>query len=212
MPSAAAAHYRGRVIVRWDLAVVEGVQRLHWGPADWVFVQLSGWWVKSIVIVGIGLAADLASQRRFLSRGDAAHARAPDADRWAAAGFPLGAVLAAVSYVVATVLANVLKVAFDRPRPPVGHPEIHPLVDVPHSASMPSGHAAGAFAAAVAVGLVHPRLRWPLLLLAGLIALSRVWLGVHYLSDVVAGAALGSAVAYVVWRIVAIIGARTSSP
>jgi membrane-associated phospholipid phosphatase len=54
---------------------------------------------------------------------------------------------------------------------------------------MPSGHAAGAFAAAVAVGLVHPRLRWPLLLLAGLIALS-----------------------YVVWRIVAIIGARTSSP
>ena len=155
-----------------------------------MFEQLSGWWVKSLLIVGIGLAADLASRRRF----------------------PLGAALAAVSYGVATVLANVLKGVFDRPRPPVDHPEIHPLVAVPHSASMPSGHAAGAFAAAVAVGLVHPRLRWPLLALAALVGLSRVWLGVHYLTDVVAGAALGAAVAYGGWRIVAIIGARTSSP
>ena len=40
--------------------------------------------------------------------------------------------------------------------------------------------------ARVAVGLVHPRLRLPLLVLAGLVAISRVWLGVHYLSDVVA--------------------------
>jgi membrane-associated phospholipid phosphatase len=200
------------VITRWDRAVVEAFQDAHRGPADWVLVQLSGWWVKSLVIVAIGLAADLASRRRFLSRGDAAHARAPAADQWAAAGFPLGAVLAAVSYGVATVLANALKIAFDRPRPPVGHPEIHPLVAVPHSASMPSGHATGAFAAAVAVGLVHPRLRWPLLALAALIALSRVWLGVHYLSDVVAGAALGSAVAYVACRVAAIIAARTSSP
>jgi len=178
------------VITRWDRDVVEAFQGLHWGPADWVFVLLSSWWVKSLVIIGIGLAADLVTRRRF----------------------PLGAVLAAVSYGVATVLANTLKSAFDRPRPPVGHPEVHPLVDVPHSASMPSGHAAGAFAAAVAVGLVHPRLRWPLLGLAALIALSRIWLGVHYFTDVLAGAALGSAVAYVAWRIVAIIGGRTSSP
>ena len=178
------------MITRWDRAVVEAFQDAHWGPADWVFVHLSGWWVKSLVIIGIGLVADLVSRRRF----------------------PLGAVLAAVSYGVATVLANALKIAFDRPRPPVGHPEIDPLVAVPHSASMPSGHATGAFAAAVAVGLVHPRLRWPLLALAALIALSRVWLGVHYLSDVIVGAVLGSAVAYVAWRIAAIIAARTSSP
>lgn len=178
------------MITRWDRNIVEAFQDLHWGPANWVFVHLSDWWVKSLVIVAIGLAADVASRRRF----------------------PLGGVLAAVSYAVATVLANILKPAFDRPRPPAGHSEIHPLVALSGSASMPSGHAAGAFAAAVAVGLVHPRLRWPLLLLAALIALSRVWLGVHYLTDVIAGAALGCVVAYAAFRVAAIIGARTSSP
>jgi membrane-associated phospholipid phosphatase len=175
------------VLTRWDRAVVEASQDLHWGPADWVFVQLSSWWVKSLVIIGIGLVADIAARRRF----------------------PLGAVLAAVSYGVATVLANVLKGVFDRPRPPVDHPQIHPLVDVPHSASMPSGHAAGAFAAAVAVGLVHPRLRWPLIVLAALIALSRVWLGVHYLSDVLVGAALGSAVALGAYGLAKVLRSRS---
>jgi undecaprenyl-diphosphatase len=170
--------------------VVEAFQDIHWGPANWCFVHLSDWWVRSLLVIAIGLAADLASRRRF----------------------PLAAVLAAASYLGATLLANALKAATNRPRPSVADPTIHPLIAVPGSSSLPSGHAAGAFAAALAVGLVHPRLRWPLLLLAGLIALSRVWLGVHYLTDVTAGAALGCAVAYAAFRIAAIIGARTSSP
>jgi len=143
--------------------------------------------VKSLVIVGIGLVADLASRRRF----------------------PLGAVLGGVSYVVAAVLADVLKDVFDRPRPSLVDPNVHPLIQVPSSAAMPSGHAAGAFAAAVAVGLVHPRLRWPLIVLAALIALSRVWLGVHYLSDVLVGAALGTAVALTVYGLVELLRSRS---
>ena len=51
-----------------------------------------------------------------------------------------------------------------------------------------------AFAGAVLLGAVVPRARWPLLVLAALIALSRVYLGVHFPSDVIAGALLGSAV------------------
>ena len=143
--------------------------------------------MKSLVIIGIGLAADLASRRRF----------------------PLGAVLGGISYLVATGLADVLKDVVDRPRPSLVDPDVHPLIRVPSSAAMPSGHAAGAFAAAVAVGLVHPRLRWPLLVLAALIALSRIWLGVHYLSDVLVGAALGTAVALAVYRLAAFLRSRS---
>jgi len=167
------------VIARWDRAVVEAVQHLHWGPADWCFEVLSDWWVKSLVIIGAGLVADLLERRRF----------------------PLGAALGAASYLAAEGLSTLLKGVFDRPRPSVVDPAVHPLVAVPNNGSMPSTHAASAFAAAVAVGFVHPRLRWPLIVLATLIAFSRVWLGVHYPTDVIAGAALGTAIAYVFWRL-----------
>jgi undecaprenyl-diphosphatase len=167
------------VIARWDRAVVEAVQHLHWGPANWCFEHLSDWWVKSLVIVGIGLVADLLGRRRF----------------------PFGAALGAVSYLAAEGLSSLLKGVFDRPRPSIVDPAVHPLVSVPHNGSMPSTHAASAFAAALAVGLVHPRVRWPLLALAALIAFSRVWLGVHYPTDVIVGAALGAVIALVLWHL-----------
>jgi undecaprenyl-diphosphatase len=164
------------VVARWDRAVVEAFQHAHWGPANWVFEVLSDWWVKSLVVIGIGIAADLWSRR-----------------------LPLAAAFSTVSYFASGGIGELLKRAFDRPRPPLVDPAVHPLVAVPRSFSMPSGHAATAFAAAVAVGIVHPRLRWPLVGLASLVALSRVWLGVHYLSDVLAGAAIGTAVAVAGW-------------
>jgi undecaprenyl-diphosphatase len=58
-------------------------------------------------------------------------------------------------------------------------------------ASFPSGHAITAFACAVALGYFLPRLRWALLTLAVLVAISRVVVGAHYASDVIAGAAIG---------------------
>jgi undecaprenyl-diphosphatase len=92
---------------------------------------------------------------------------------------------------IAAGLTTVLKDFVERVRPALADPQITALVATPDSASFPSGHAATAFAAAVAVGAFYPRIRWPLLGLAALVGLSRIYLGVHYWLDVIAGTALG---------------------
>ena len=71
----------------------------------------------------------------------------------------------------------------------------------PVSTSFPSGHTASAFAFASAAGQAAPGLRLPLRVAAATVAYSRVHTGVHYPSDVAAGAAVGDLCARVVRRL-----------
>lgn len=85
-----------------------------------------------------------------------------------------------------------VKRAIGRRRPLIeDHP---PLARAPSKLSFPSAHSTSGVAAAVALGRVAPELRPPLYALAAAICLSRPYLGMHYPSDVLAGAALGAAV------------------
>jgi membrane-associated phospholipid phosphatase len=74
-------------------------------------------------------------------------------------------------------------------------PEVRRLARVPASTSFPSGHAASAFAFATAASAELPRARLPLVTLAGAVAFSRVYTGVHYPGDVLVGALIGTTVA-----------------
>jgi undecaprenyl-diphosphatase len=65
------------------------------------------------------------------------------------------------------------------------------LIRIPRSTSFPSGHSATAFAFATGAGAELPLLAPVLIPLAGAVAYSRVHTGVHYPSDVMAGAAIG---------------------
>jgi undecaprenyl-diphosphatase len=93
------------------------------------------------------------------------------------------------------LMASLLKVAVDRPRPFERIPEADPLLGGITGNSFPSGHAATSAAGALVLALVAPRAAPYLALLAGAIAFSRIYVGVHYPLDVLAGALLGFVVA-----------------
>jgi undecaprenyl-diphosphatase len=99
--------------------------------------------------------------------------------------------------VTATILNAVIKPLARRRRPDreASSVPVARQVPMPRSRSMPSGHAAAAFAFATGVGNVLPREAVALRALAALVAYSRVHTGVHYPGDVVIGSLLGTTLA-----------------
>lgn len=101
-------------------------------------------------------------------------------------------VMMAISLAFSVLLGNVLlKPLVARPRPFVMDPSVSLLIAKPSGFSFPSGHAMASFAAASVFFAANRKFGWGALTLAVLIAFSRLYLFVHYPSDVLAGAALG---------------------
>ena len=102
-----------------------------------------------------------------------------------------GVVLAVALALDLIAVNGVLKPLIGRVRPCTVNPSVPLLIPCPADGSFPSGHTASSFAAAGALWATGSRLRVPALILAALIALSRLYLYVHWPSDVLAGAILG---------------------
>ena len=103
--------------------------------------------------------------------------------------------LTAATVWVSDLLATGLKEVFDRPRPFQDLAAADPLMRGTVGESLPSGHATTSFAGALVLAYLVRRAIPALFALAALIAFSRVYVGVHYPLDLLAGAVLGSAVA-----------------
>ena len=89
-----------------------------------------------------------------------------------------------------------MKKAARRRRPCAFEPHCWATLLPPDQFSFPSGHTITAFAVALSLGRWHPDLAAGLLFCALSIAASRILLGMHFLSDVVAGAVIGAVLAY----------------
>ena len=110
----------------------------------------------------------------------------------------------ALSAGFANALLVCVKGRFRRPRPSerakARHFDVGPLVWFPSDRfSFPSGHALNAFAIGSVVALAFPFAALPVLAVAGSVAASRVVLGLHWLSDVLAGALAGLLIGTSVW-------------
>jgi undecaprenyl-diphosphatase len=94
------------------------------------------------------------------------------------------------------LVVTIVKRLIGRARPSLTGPPFDPFSYAPFSwnaafASIPSGHATTAFAAAIAIGALWPKARWIMWAYAIIIAISRVIVSAHYPSDVIVGAAVG---------------------
>ncbi len=97
-----------------------------------------------------------------------------------------------------------LKALFHRPRPFQIWPQIHVIYGKPFNGALPSGHTSIAFAAAFLADYLYPgKMRWTYAV-AAWIGITRIYIGVHYPTDILAGAVTGIACAALtcklIWR------------
>ena len=102
------------------------------------------------------------------------------------------------SFILCLLFFIILKKCFQRPRPFDLYPQIIPLVKKPHDFSFPSGHTACAFICAfMAYRQLDKKFSIPIVIFAILVAFSRLYVGVHYPSDILGGILL----AYILYKI-----------
>ena len=103
------------------------------------------------------------------------------------------AIISLIALLICFLINNVaLKLLVDRIRPYETIPQLSVLIPLPSDASFPSGHACSSFAVANALFRNRKgKWEWCLYILAGLIAFSRIYVGVHYITDILGGIFIG---------------------
>jgi undecaprenyl-diphosphatase len=169
-----------RHVVEWDTAARVWLTTHHHPFADVVMVGLSIIGRGGAIWIAITLVLVLLDRRRLRSAA---------------------VVLAALALAFA-MTDLVIKPVVARARPFEGSVDARVIDRRPLTYSFPSGHTASSIAGAVTLSQLWPAGRVVLWSLATLVALSRIYVGVHYPLDVLGGALLGLACAWVAHRVV----------
>ncbi len=112
------------------------------------------------------------------------------------------AIIIGGTVIISSAITGLLKYSIQRKRPFVTYPDINHITPE-DSYSFPSGHASTAFALATSVTMAYPKwyVATPAYLWASSAAYSRMHFGVHYPSDVIAGALIGSGSAWLCYQL-----------
>lgn len=102
----------------------------------------------------------------------------------------------ALAFLYGTIASHILKLIVQRPRP---IEKFLPILGWPDY-SLPSSHAVVAFAILPVMIKAYPKQKWLLIVIACMIALSRAYLGLHYLSDILLGALIGLGISAFIMR------------
>ncbi len=157
-----------------ELQLVHQLQQAFSGPIGRVFVIFCGRYlifVFAFLVAAIGFGKNRKKLRHIAYKAT-----------WSA--------------LISLVIATSLGMLIDSPRPFIADPTIERWIPAPLTEhSMPSGHTATAFGAATALAFGNPLVGAVAFILAILIAVGRVAAGVHYPTDVIAGAVLGILIA-----------------
>jgi undecaprenyl-diphosphatase len=113
-------------------------------------------------------------------------------------------ILSILALTLSTIIGEgILKNIIQRPRPFYELTNIQLLIEKPLSYSFPSGHTGSSFAVAGVIGTLIKKYKIPVITLAVLMAFSRIYLFVHYPTDIVGGIILGLSCSYIVtYRVV----------
>lgn len=114
------------------------------------------------------------------------------------------AIIAGAAQVINLAVTSTLKYSIKRPRPMAAYPDLivnHGLTLTERS--FPSGHTCSAFAFATSLTLSYPKwyIAVPVYVRASSVAFSRMYLGVHYPSDILGGMIVGASSAYLTYRV-----------
>ena len=117
----------------------------------------------------------------------------------------LAVAIAAVAISLSILVFTLVKHSLQRPRPFESWPQLSCLLAAPDKFSFPSGHTMTAFAASTVFALLIPGSGLVFYPLACLIGFSRVFLGLHYPTDVLVGALVGSGIAVGLVRLATVL-------
>ncbi|MGI6361719.1 MAG: phosphatase PAP2 family protein [Bacillota bacterium] len=167
------------IIQSWDMFIVNFINtNLHSFIGDFLMILFSRLGSGGLIWIAAALLLLISKQYRFF-----------------------GALLL-ISLLLSVVFSEgLLKNIIARDRPFIANPQIKLLIPPLDSFSLPSSHAVSSFAAAFIVRQVNKNLGLIAYIMATIIAFSRIYLAMHYPTDVIIGFLLGTGIAFIVYTL-----------